>query len=302
MTLDMACEGCGQKYRLPAALAGKKAKCKTCHQMMTIPNASAPTPPPPPARSVAKPAKPPLQSFGSAPAPQRAKPALQSFGAAPTSAPARKPAPPASRPAEEPLLDFEEVDDADDPYGFDDGQLPPAKSRPLDDEEDLDLPPATKRPGRPGKTKKSRANYAGVPRRFAAVFIDGILVTFVNFAAGFAFSMAIGIYYAFVVGHAPQREDLLVPISLFYIASVIFCFAYYAGMVASSSQATVGKKAMGIKVCDTDGRPIGFGRAVFRELAKILSSIFLIGFIMALFTERKQALHDLLAGTVVVEN
>jgi uncharacterized RDD family membrane protein YckC len=78
---------------------------------------------------------------------------------------------------------------------------------------------------------------------------------------------------------------------------------YCGGMVSSLNQATLGKMAMGIKVTNLDGGRIGFGRAVAREVARLLSFItFMIGYLMAAFTERKQALHDKVVGTVVVRS
>ena len=60
------------------------------------------------------------------------------------------------------------------------------------------------------------------------------------------------------------------------------------------------KKALGLSVTDLSGNRIGFGRATGRYFAKILSGlILLIGFIMVAFTQRKQGLHDMLAGTLV---
>ena len=71
-------------------------------------------------------------------------------------------------------------------------------------------------------------------------------------------------------------------------------------MESSSRQATVGKMALGLKVTDLEGRRISFARASGRHFAKYISGmILLIGYIMAGFTERKQALHDMIAGTLV---
>ena len=71
---------------------------------------------------------------------------------------------------------------------------------------------------------------------------------------------------------------------------------------SSANQATVGKMALGIQVTDLQGNRISFGRALGRTLAKILSGlILLIGYIMAAFTEKKQGLHDMIAGTLVVK-
>ena len=77
---------------------------------------------------------------------------------------------------------------------------------------------------------------------------------------------------------------------------------YFALMESSSKQATLGKMALGIRVTDVNGNRIGFGRATGRHFAKILSGLILgIGFLMAAFTEKKQALHDMIAGTLVVK-
>jgi uncharacterized RDD family membrane protein YckC len=76
---------------------------------------------------------------------------------------------------------------------------------------------------------------------------------------------------------------------------------YYALMESSSFQATVGKRALGLKVTGMNGDPISFGTASIRYFGKILSHlIFSIGYIMAAFTEKKQALHDILAGCLVI--
>ena len=91
-------------------------------------------------------------------------------------------------------------------------------------------------------------------------------------------------------------------IVLFSIISTVAQWLYFALMEASSNQGTLGKMAMGIKVTDTMGYPITFGRATGRYFGKILSgAILMIGYIMAAFTERKQALHDMMAGTLVVD-
>jgi uncharacterized RDD family membrane protein YckC len=76
---------------------------------------------------------------------------------------------------------------------------------------------------------------------------------------------------------------------------------YVASQESSAAQATLGKRLMGLKVTDEHGDRIGFGRATFRFFFQMLSAVIAgIGFMMAGWTARKQALHDILAGTLVV--
>ncbi len=76
---------------------------------------------------------------------------------------------------------------------------------------------------------------------------------------------------------------------------------YYALMESSGKQATVGKIICGIYVTNESGQPISFGKALLRNISKIVSSaIFMIGYMMAGFTKKKQALHDMLAECLVV--
>jgi uncharacterized RDD family membrane protein YckC len=95
------------------------------------------------------------------------------------------------------------------------------------------------------------------------------------------------------------------------LGGVIFLFPviltegwlYYALMETSSYQATIGKRALGLKVTGMNGEPISFGKASIRYFGKILSHMILsIGYIMAAFTEKKQALHDILAGCLVIRD
>lgn len=92
----------------------------------------------------------------------------------------------------------------------------------------------------------------------------------------------------------------LVPHTSFFL-NFAAIFLYCTLMESSAWQATLGKLAMGIKVTDGSGQRINFGRAAGRFFGKILSGLILvIGFLFPLWTARKQALHDLLAKTLVV--
>lgn len=75
---------------------------------------------------------------------------------------------------------------------------------------------------------------------------------------------------------------------------------YYTLFEASPWQATPGKRILRLYVTDLSGRRISFGRALLRNLARQLSGIFFVGYIMAGFTEKKQALHDILSSCLVL--
>jgi uncharacterized RDD family membrane protein YckC len=75
---------------------------------------------------------------------------------------------------------------------------------------------------------------------------------------------------------------------------------YEALLTSSSLQATLGKLILGLRVTDLQGQRISFGRATARHFAKYLSTAILgIGYLMVAFTEKKQGLHDMIAGTLV---
>ena len=88
----------------------------------------------------------------------------------------------------------------------------------------------------------------------------------------------------------------------FMIVFYIAWWLYNAILHASRWQATVGKRAVGIIVTDLDGNRISFAKATLRFLGKLLSTfIFFLGYLTAAFTSRRQALHDMIGGTVVLK-
>ena len=90
---------------------------------------------------------------------------------------------------------------------------------------------------------------------------------------------------------------------VFYAMWGIGIVFYFAIQESSDFQATVGKRALNIKVVDKRGNKISFWRALGRYLAKIISALILyIGFIMIGFTSKKQGLHDIIADTLVIAN
>jgi len=90
--------------------------------------------------------------------------------------------------------------------------------------------------------------------------------------------------------------------SVFPILGGMLCWFLYAPFLESSVlKATVGKKLMGIQVVDAAGARISFRAAMIRALVKLISSVFCcLPYLTALFTEKKQAVHDILAETEVV--
>ena len=134
--------------------------------------------------------------------------------------------------------------------------------------------------------------YAGFLLRLAAYLLDSTLIGLV---------LAIGVMVYEAVQHDDVDGVLIVTAKVIAVATWVG-WAYYALMESSPAQATLGKLAMGIYVTDKDGDPITFIRASWRYWAKLLSTwTFMIGWLMAAFMPKKRALHDILAGTLVLK-
>lgn len=142
--------------------------------------------------------------------------------------------------------------------------------------------------------------YAGFWKRVAAYCIDGTLSGLVGAIIGGVMG---GVMGALLMGGGNVDSGALMAIQLLgNVVGLVVGLAYFAGFHASSSMATLGKMAVGIKVVRSDGERIGFLRGVGRYFALFVSSIPLgIGFIMAGFTDCKRALHDMMCDTVVVD-
>jgi uncharacterized RDD family membrane protein YckC len=139
--------------------------------------------------------------------------------------------------------------------------------------------------------------YGGFWIRLIAAIIDGIIVRVVVSPIHLLFG-GLGLAGA-MSGIHPIALGLFGG-GVTLIATLFGSWLYEAFMESSSYQATLGKMVFGMKVTDLNGNRISFERATGRHFAKWLSAmIFFIGYIMIAFTERKQGLHDLLAGTLV---
>ncbi len=118
----------------------------------------------------------------------------------------------------------------------------------------------------------------------------------------------VGIGYFRTMFEGMNGEDATVPAAFMAIIlfatviSVVAGWLYYAWMESSQYQGTLGKMALGLTVTDLQGRRVTFARASGRFFAKIITGLIplAIGYIMAGFTEKKQALHDMIASCLVL--
>lgn len=140
--------------------------------------------------------------------------------------------------------------------------------------------------------------YAGFWKRTAAYLIDMVILSILGAAVGGAVGGLIGA----ATGASGTASDATGFQLLVQLAAALAAACYYGWFYASLQRATPGKLAIGIKVVRGDGTGCGFWRGFARYFAMIPSGLILgIGFLMAGFTQRKQALHDLICDTVVVD-
>lgn len=126
---------------------------------------------------------------------------------------------------------------------------------------------------------------AGFWLRFVALIVDSALMLILMAAMVMA-------------GASIGGEEMA---GIAYLAWFVLSFLYWPVMESAPRRATVGKMLLGLVVADVDGGKLSFVRSLLRNLAKIISAIPLyIGFLLAAFTARKQALHDLITKAVVL--
>jgi uncharacterized RDD family membrane protein YckC len=164
-----------------------------------------------------------------------------------------------------------------------------------------------------GGPEKRYVQFAGFWIRFCAWLIDQLIVGAVLMIVWavlmLVFFVGVVVPVAINGGQMPNPEDDTVPI-LFVLANLAFNslglvtpVVYYTLLEGSSWQASLGKRVVGIKVVNEHGYRISYGRALGRNLGKILSTmICLIGFLIAAFDDRKRSLHDMMAHTLVVRS
>jgi uncharacterized RDD family membrane protein YckC len=154
-------------------------------------------------------------------------------------------------------------------------------------------------------------NYASFGQRLLALIIDTIAISVVRSVVVLPLLAAIGLNIASDIQDFDMSDTgdvlklittLAAAIAALSLISTIITVLYFTLMESSKYQASLGKLALGIVVVDMDGNRIDFGKALIRNVGKLVSAfILLIGYIMAAFTDKKQALHDMIASTLVVK-
>ncbi|WP_026181493.1 RDD family protein [Thioalkalivibrio sp. ALJ7] len=148
-------------------------------------------------------------------------------------------------------------------------------------------------------TVPDEVRYAGFWYRALALLIDWVLVTILALVIVMPLAFIMG---ASMAGSSDMHTIEAAGQGLGNLLGIIISWLYYTIFESSEWQATPGKRMLGLRVTDLDGQRIGFGRANARYWSKILSALILmIGYLMAAFTRRKQALHDLIASTLVLK-
>ncbi|HKV26372.1 MAG TPA: RDD family protein [Candidatus Acidoferrum sp.] len=167
-------------------------------------------------------------------------------------------------------------------------------------------PPA---PVAPAYSNVGGVVYAGFWLRFVAYVIDGIIsgIAFVILLVPLFVLTGAGAGLGRIISGQDMGDDLGAFLGLGFIFGffgiiLLVSWLYYALSESSSWQATLGKKMLNLKVTDLNGQPISFARASGRYFSKIITGMIplFIGYIMAGFTEKRQAIHDMIASCLVL--
>jgi uncharacterized RDD family membrane protein YckC/Tfp pilus assembly major pilin PilA len=138
--------------------------------------------------------------------------------------------------------------------------------------------------------------YGGFWMRLAAVLIDMVIIWVLTFA------VLMAVVFVHPSGGAQASRELAQRFSaIAVVLMLVLPWLYFSLFESSALQATPGKSALGLRVTDETGGRIGLLRALGRNLGRYLSSMIMyVGYMLAGWTSRKQALHDLMASTFVV--
>jgi uncharacterized RDD family membrane protein YckC len=152
-------------------------------------------------------------------------------------------------------------------------------------------------------------NYASFGRRFVALIIDALVLGLV--IGPIMAIIGVGAMSGVDTSNLEDMSDAeatgmaggIMAMSFgFQLVLIVVQGVYFVLMESSAKQGTLGKMAMGIKVTDMNGNRITTKMAIFRFIGRIVSgAILMIGYLMAAFTDKKQALHDMIANTLVLK-
>jgi uncharacterized RDD family membrane protein YckC len=173
--------------------------------------------------------------------------------------------------------------------------------------------PAVSQPVAPVVYAAPGVQFAGFWLRVVAYIIDsivmglGFMAIFIPFAVMTGLTAVLGNIHP---GEAPDNIATALGgtffLGLFALISlsIVGGWLYHAKMESSSWQATLGKRVLSLRVTDLNGARVTFGRASGRYFAKIITGLipFGIGYMLAGLTERRQALHDMIAGCLVLRD
>jgi uncharacterized RDD family membrane protein YckC len=162
-----------------------------------------------------------------------------------------------------------------------------------------------------GAVQYSGVAYAGFWLRFVAFLIDAVISGFLSLI------LLIPLFILTGAGAALNRigsgedisDDVAAFVGIGFVLGLIVItlgvsWLYYALSESSSWQGTLGKKMLNLTVTDLNGQPISFGRASGRYFSKFITNLIplAIGYILAGFTEKKQAIHDMIASCLVLRS
>lgn len=142
-----------------------------------------------------------------------------------------------------------------------------------------------------------RPAFAGFWLRAVACVIDSILIAAIFVAVASFFPAT---FEKILPPNPTSLMDMPRPAPLVIGILAAIGSLYYTVFEASSWQATPGKRMLRLYVADLNGQRVTFGRALLRNLARQISGILFIGYLIAGFTEKKQALHDIIASCLVL--
>ncbi len=156
---------------------------------------------------------------------------------------------------------------------------------------------------------ETNAKYSGFWRRFFAYIIDALIIAIVTAACIIA-------PLVFIVANGANGRASLSFVYLIEMSAIFVIFLLYDSIFLSlGTMATPGKLVLGIKVTDLNGNRLSFPRALLRTIFKfgfsivsvlipvlsLISLVVLLNPFLIVLTEKKQAIHDFIAGTVVVQ-